>query len=85
MRNFKQLKVGQKDFAIAVQTIEFASTLPAAERFGLASQLTRSAVSIPSFEAEGSSRSSNKDNSRFIKIALGSSFELETQNLVMMN
>jgi four helix bundle protein len=64
-----------------VQTIDFASTLPATERFGLASQLTRSAVSIPS-NGEGSSRSSNKDYSRFIEIALGSSFELETQILI---
>ncbi|MDQ3279652.1 MAG: four helix bundle protein [Bacteroidota bacterium] len=82
MRNFKQLKVWQKGFDIAVQTIDFAATLPASEKFGLSSQLTRSAVSIPSNVAEGSSRSSNKDYCRFMEIALGSAFELETQILI---
>ena len=40
------------------------------------------AVSIPSNIAEGSSRVSEKDYNRFIEIALGSSFELETQLLI---
>jgi four helix bundle protein len=48
----------------------------------LAQQATRSAVSIPSNIAEGSSRSSEKDYNRFLEISLGSSFELETQLLV---
>ncbi len=43
------------------------------------SQITRSAVSIPSNIAEGASRSSEKDFGRFLEISLGSAFELETQ------
>ena len=81
MRNFKQLKIWQKGFSIAVRAINLTQSFPTQEKFGLSSQITRSAVSIPSNIAEGSSRTSDKDYSRFIEI-LGSSFELETQLLI---
>jgi four helix bundle protein len=55
------------------------SNFPKEEKFGLISQINRCSISIPSNIAEGSSRSSNKEFSHFIKIALGSLFELETQ------
>ncbi len=52
---------------------------PSEEKFGLTPQILRSAYSIPSNIAEGSGRSSDKEFSRFLDIALGSAFELETQ------
>lgn len=67
---------------LAIQTYRFSATLPKNEQYGLCLQMTRAAVSIPSNIAEGSSRSSDKDNNRFVEIALGSSFELETQLLI---
>ncbi|MFL5774260.1 MAG: four helix bundle protein [Flavisolibacter sp.] len=82
MTNFKQLKIWLKGFQIAVNTFKFAQTLPDRERYGLSQQMTKAAVSISSNIAEGSSRSSSKDYHRFIEIALGSSFELETQLLL---
>ena len=57
----------------------FVDNFPENEKFGLSSQITRSAVSIPSNIAEGASRVSEKDFARFLEISLGSSFELETQ------
>ena len=57
-------------------------SFPKEEVFGLKSQIQRSAVSIPSNIAEGSSRNSDKEFSRFLEIALGSAFELETQLII---
>ena len=55
---------------------------PPEEKFGLASQMTRCAVSIPSIIAEGCGRKSNKEFYQFLNVALGSSFELETQVII---
>jgi four helix bundle protein len=55
--------------------------LPKEEKFGLKSQMTRAAISIPSNIAEGSSRSSPKEFKHFLEMSLGSAFELETQLL----
>ena len=52
---------------------------PSNEKFGLTSQVCRAAVSIPSNIAEGCSRSSEREFMRFVEIALGSTYELETQ------
>lgn len=82
MRNFKELKIWQKGFKIAVECLKIINTFPREERFGISSQISRAAVSIPSNIAEGSSRSSQKEYARFAEIALGSSFELETQLLI---
>lgn len=57
-------------------------SFPAEEKFGLISQMTRSAVSIPSNIAEGCGRKSNKELYQFLNIALSSSFELETQIII---
>ena len=82
MKNFKQLRVWQKGLDIAIQSYQLTHTFPKEEKFGLSSQITKAAVSVPSNIAEGSSRSSVKDYSRFIEISLGSAFELETQVLI---
>ncbi|WP_440120584.1 four helix bundle protein [Tenacibaculum sp. Ill] len=58
------------------------SKFPEDEKYGLVSQLRRASVSIPSNIAEGCSRTSNKDFARFLVIALGSCYEVETQLLL---
>jgi len=82
MRNFKELKIWQKGFQIAVNSFKLGSTFPKEEKFGITIQITKAAVSIHSNIAEGSSRSSEKDYNRFLEDSLGSSFELETQLLI---
>ncbi len=82
MHNFKELNIWKKSIDFSVEVYELTKRFPDAEKFGLISQIRRCAVSVPSNIAEGSSRSSNKDFTRFLQIALGSAFELETQLLI---
>jgi four helix bundle protein len=57
--------------------------LDPSEKYGLASQMKRASVSICSNIAEGTSRKTTNDISRFFDIALGSSYELETQLILV--
>lgn len=82
MKNFKKLLIWQKAMDIIVLTYNITAKFPDYEKFGLSSQCQRSAVSIASNIAEGSSRASTKDQKRFMEIGLGSLFELETQLLI---
>lgn len=82
MRNFKELRIWQKAIDIAVKTFQLADTFPKEDKYGICQQMTRAGVSISSNIAEGSSRKSEKDYARFIEIALGSAFELETQMII---
>ena len=82
--NFKDLKIWQEAMKVVKSTYLLAAQLPLDERFGLISQINRSAVSIPSNIAEGSGRTTDKDFLNFINISLSSSFELETQ-LILAN
>lgn len=82
MKSFKKLKVWQNGIEIVKHTYLLTSLLPDEEKFNLSSQMKRSSVSIPSNIAEGSSRKSEKDYSRFPEIAQGSCFELETQLII---
>ncbi|MDX5419872.1 MAG: four helix bundle protein, partial [Hymenobacteraceae bacterium] len=59
-----------------------SSGFPANEKYGLTSQINRSAVSVPSNIAEGAGRGSDREFNQFLNIALGSAFELETQLLL---
>ncbi len=83
MRNFRQLNIWQEGIIIVKLVYEIAELLPDAEKFGLKSQICRSAVSIPSNIAEGSSRTSQLEFKRFLEIAIGSSYELETQLVII--
>ena len=58
---------------------KLSADFPREEKYGLTSQIRRAAVSIPSNISEGTSRKSRKEFSHFLDIALGSSYELETQ------
>jgi four helix bundle protein len=78
MKNYKQLIVWQKGIDLVKLSYNLTKELPSEEKFGLCSQINRAAVSIPANIAEGSSRDSDKDYGRFLQIALGSAFEVQT-------
>ena len=71
--------------SLVSDTYKITRDFPDFEKFGLVSQMNRCAVSIPSNIAEGSSKSSNKHFKQYLEIALGSSFELETQLIIAYN
>ena len=82
MHQFKELAIWKKSRVFCSEIYLVTSTFPNDEKFGITNQLRRAAVSIPSNIAEGSSRNSNKDFSRFLEIAIGSCYEIETQLLI---
>ncbi len=82
MHQFKELEIWKRSRLFCSEVYQMTSSFPSDEKFGLTNQLRRAAVSIPSNIAEGSSRNSNKDFSRFLEIAIGSAYEIETQVLI---
>ncbi len=84
MKNYKELIIWKKGIGLVKSVYAVSKQFPAEEKFGMISQLTRAAVSIPANIAEGSSRNSDKDYARFLQIALGSAFEVQTY-LVIAN
>ncbi len=79
MHNFKELRIWSESMAIAKIVFTNTKQFPKEERYGLVSQINRSAVSITSNIAEGAGRNAKKDFKQFVAIALGSPYELETQ------
>ena len=79
MHNYKNLHIWQEGINLARKIYEVTGNFPANEKYGIVSQMTRAAVSIPSNIAEGAGRNSNKDFANFLSIAIGSIFELHTQ------
>ena len=79
LKNYRDLKVWQKSYTFCLQIYQETRKLPNEEKFGLTSQIRRSAVSIPSNIAEGYGRKTTADYLRFLSIAYGSLCELETQ------
>ena len=65
----------QEADALAIEAYQLTASLPDAERFGLQSQLRRSAVSVAANIVEGCARQSTADYCRFLEIARASSCE----------
>lgn len=82
MKNYKELNVWKKGIDLVKAIYALTKKFPIEERFGIISQLTRAVVSIPANIAEGSSRNSDKDCARFMQIALGSAFKVQTYLII---
>ena len=77
--SYRELKIWHRSKQMAVEIYNLTKDMPEYERYGLISQLRRSAVSIPSNIAEGWGRNTPKYFISFMRSAMGSLFELITQ------
>ncbi len=82
MHNFRKLNVWQSAIDLTTEIYLVTKSFPSDEKFGLTSQMRRSAVSVPSNIAEGAGRNSTKEFGHFLGICMGSSCELETQLII---
>lgn len=83
INSYRDLFVWQKSMALVKSVYNVVrSHFPNNEEYALSSQIRRSCISIPSNIAEGFGRNSTKDYVRFLQIARGSLFELQTQIMI---
>ncbi|MEM6854340.1 MAG: four helix bundle protein [Planctomycetota bacterium] len=78
VNSYRDLEVWRSGIDITKRIYELCRHLPSEEKFGLISQMQRSASSVPANIAEGWARDSIKDYLRHLSIARGSLAELET-------
>src|SRR5207248_1051170 len=81
-QSYRDLIVWQKGIALCVQVYKACEAFPRNELYGLADQMKRAAVSIPSNIAEGQARQHTKEFLHFISVANGSLAELDTQRII---
>ena len=82
MRPHYKLEAWKNAMDLVDQIYDVTNNFPSDERFGLRSQMRRSAVSVPSNIAEGAARKGDAEFANFINIAKGSLSELETQLII---
>jgi four helix bundle protein len=79
MHNYRELKIWKRSMDYVVKIFDLTVAFPKEEKYGLASQLRRCAVSIPSNISEGAGRATNKQFKYFLEISMGSCNEAQTQ------
>jgi four helix bundle protein len=82
IKSYKDLKIWQVAIDMVVDIYKLTGKFPRNESFGLASQIQRAMVSIPSNIAEGHARGTSREFHHFLSITLGSTAELETQLII---
>lgn len=82
VKDYKELKVWQKGIEIVDRIYRLTDRFPKSEVYGLAGQMRRAAVSIPSNIAEGFVRRGSKEHRQFLHVSLGSCAELDTQMII---
>jgi four helix bundle protein len=85
MHDFRKLTVWQKTRVFVKDIYLLTQKFPSEEKFGLTLQIRKASVSMFSNIAEGAGRNTNPDFAHFLDIAIGSSFEAETQLYVAVD
>jgi four helix bundle protein len=73
---FEKLEVWKNARVFVKDIYKVTEIFPATEQFGITNQIRRAALSVTANIAEGFSRQSNKEKSRFINIAYSSTWEI---------
>ena len=81
-QDFRDLTVWHKAIDLTVCIYSLTQKFPKEETYGLAAQLRRAAVSVASNIAEGRGRLNHAEFRQFLGVALGSTFEIQTQLVV---
>ena len=82
MHDFRRLQVWQRSRELFVAIDRLTKAFPRTDRGVVATQLRRSALSIPANIAEGCGKNSRKETVRFMQIAAGSVTETESHLLL---
>lgn len=82
VQSFRELTAWQRAMDLVTAVYAVTRQFPGDERFGLCNQVRRAAVSVPSNIAEGQARGRGHDFAHFLRIALGSLQETQTQLLI---
>lgn len=77
MRDFRKYEIWQKGHQLTLDVYKHTSDFPSEEKFGITSQIRRSAASIPTNISEGCGRESDKEFNQFLNYSLGSASETE--------
>jgi four helix bundle protein len=79
MIDYHNIKVWQKEHKFVLEVYEITAKFPSEEKYGLANQLRRASVSVPSNIAEGCGRGGRTELRQFMNVSLGSASEVEYQ------
>ncbi len=82
MGGHREQYIWKRGVKMAINCYKITQNFPNSELYGLTSQIRRSCVSVPSNIAEGYGRTSKAEYIRFLRIALGSLRELDTQLII---
>ena len=84
-RNFREYPVWRDAVTLSTQVYKLTANMPWFEKKGICDQMQRAVVSIASNIAEGAARPSDAEFAHYLDMALGSSYEVETQLLISKN
>jgi four helix bundle protein len=82
IQSHRDLMIWNKAMDLEARAYEIVRLFPTSERYGLVSQLTRAAVSVPANIAEGHARPGAREYTQFVSVAKGSLMEVETYVLI---
>jgi four helix bundle protein len=82
VRTYRELLAWQRAMDMVVDIYKATQRFPREEMYALTNQLRRAAVSVPSNIAEGQGRGIGREFAQYLRIAMGSIQEVETQLLL---